>query len=168
MAVLNIRPQDFPIASRKGAASRPGNGMRTTTPLGFCAQGAPATHAPETTCGPRVVMLPGNCSSGSHSLVRNLRPADSISLDALRLFLTRPGGQGGRGVACAGPHPALLRLARRGGGSRGGGSGGGEGSGGGLVAAADGLAGIGAVRRLLPARRRPGHGRKPQSSGGRR
>lgn len=71
-------------------------------------------------------------------------------------------------MAYSGPHPALLRLARRGGGSRGGGSGGGEGSGGGLVAAADGLAGIGAVRRLLPARRRPGHGWKPQSPGGRR
>lgn len=38
---------------------------------------------------------------------------------------------------------------------------GGEGPGGGLAAAANGLAGIGAVRRLLPARRGPGRGRNP-------
>lgn len=75
-------------------------------------------------------------------------------------------------MACPGPHPALLWLARLGRGSRrgggggvrggGGGGGGGEGPGGGLAAAADGLAGIGAVRRLLPARRGPGRGRNPQ------
>lgn len=90
---------------------------------------------------------------------------DSISRSASRLFLTRLEPETGGGVAWAGPHPALLWLARRGGGSRGGGggSGGGEGPGGGLAAAAaNGLAGIGAVRRLLPARRGPGHGRNPQ------
>lgn len=54
-------------------------------------------------------------------------------------------------------------AARRGAGGGGGGSGGGGGEGpdGGLAAAADGLASIGAVRRLLPARRWPTYGRNP-------
>lgn len=115
VTVPNLRPQSLPTAPRREAAGSTGNWVPTTTPLSLCAQGALAALAPEATCDSRIAMPLGNCSSNSHSLALNLIAADSVSLDALRLFLTRLGGQGrqGRGLQWATPRSPPAGPTRR-------------------------------------------------------
>lgn len=115
VTVPNLRPQGFPAATRKEAAGSTGNWVQTTTPFSLCAQGALAAHAPEATCGSRMAVPLGNCSSNLHSLALNLIAADSVSLDALRLFLTRLGGLGrqGRGLHWATPRSPPAGPTRR-------------------------------------------------------